>query len=51
MAQIVSKLNLNKTPSTVESNSLVFSKNIPAKYKGYMEDFKAMFSKVTVTEF
>ena len=28
MAQIVSKLNLNKTPSTVESNSLVFSKNI-----------------------
>lgn len=28
MAQIVSKLNLNKTPSIVESNSLVFSKNI-----------------------
>ena len=28
MAQIVPKLNLNKTPSTVESNSLVFAKNI-----------------------
>ena len=28
MANIVTKLNLNKTPSTVESNSLVFSKNI-----------------------
>ncbi len=28
MAQIVSKLNLNKTPSLVESNSLIFAKNI-----------------------
>lgn len=28
MAQIVPKLNLNKTPSIVESNSLVFAKNI-----------------------
>lgn len=28
MAQIVPKLNLNKTPSIVESNSLIFAKNI-----------------------
>lgn len=28
MAQIVPKLNLNKTPSIVENNSLVFAKNI-----------------------
>lgn len=28
MAQIVPKLNLNKTPSLVESNSLIFAKNI-----------------------
>lgn len=28
MAQIIPKLNLNKTPSIVESNSLVFAKNI-----------------------
>lgn len=28
MAQIVPKLNLNKTPSIVDSNSLVFAKNI-----------------------
>lgn len=28
MAQIVSKLNLNKTPNLVESNSLIFAKNI-----------------------
>lgn len=28
MANIVSKLNLNKTPSLVESNSLIFAKNI-----------------------
>lgn len=28
MAQIVPKLNLNKTPTKVESNSLVFAKNI-----------------------
>lgn len=28
MPQIVSKLNLNKTPSVVENNSLVFAKNI-----------------------
>ena len=28
MAQIIPKLNLNKTPSIIESNSLVFAKNI-----------------------
>lgn len=28
MAQIVSKLNLNKTPTVVEPNSLIFAKNI-----------------------
>lgn len=28
MAQIIPKLNLNKTPSLVESNSLIFAKNI-----------------------
>ena len=28
MAKIVSKLNLNKTPSIVENNSLIFAKNI-----------------------
>lgn len=28
MAQIVPKLNLNKTPSVVENNSLIFAKNI-----------------------
>ena len=28
MAQIVPKLNLNKTPAFVESNSLIFAKNI-----------------------
>ena len=28
MAQIVPKLNLNKTPALVESNSLIFAKNI-----------------------
>lgn len=28
MAQIIPKLNLNKTPSVIESNSLVFAKNI-----------------------
>ena len=28
MAQIVPKLNLNKTPALVENNSLVFAKNI-----------------------
>ena len=28
MAQIIPKLNLNKTPALVESNSLIFAKNI-----------------------
>lgn len=34
MAQIVSKLNLNKTPSIVENNSLVFAKNIRVEVDG-----------------
>ena len=28
MARIISKLNLNKTPQLVESNSMIFAKNI-----------------------
>ena len=28
MAQIIPKLNLNKTPALVENNSLIFAKNI-----------------------
>ena len=28
MSRIVSKLNLNKTPQLVESNSMIFAKNI-----------------------
>ena len=34
MAQIVSKLNLNKTPSIVENNSLIFAKNIRVEVDG-----------------
>ena len=34
MAQIVPKLNLNKTPSLVENHSLVFAKNIRADIDG-----------------
>lgn len=44
-------LVLHQDGDDADYTVLVFSKNIPAKYKGYMEDFKAMFSKVTVTEF
>ncbi len=34
MPQIVSKLNLNKTPSIVENNSLIFAKNIRVDIDG-----------------
>ena len=44
-------LVLHQDGDDADYTVLVFSKNIPAKYKGYMDDFKAMFSKNTVTEF
>ena len=44
-------LVLHQDGDDADYTVLVFSKNIPAKYKGYMDDFKAMFSKITVAEF
>ena len=44
-------LVLHQDGDDADFTVLVFSKNIPAKYKGYMDDFKAMFSKITVAEF
>ena len=44
-------LVLHQDGDDADYTVLVFSKNIPAKYKGYMDDFKAMLSKITVAEF
>ena len=44
-------LVLHQDGDDADFTVLVFSKNIPAKYNKYMDDFKAMFSNVTVAEF
>lgn len=44
-------LVLHQDGDDADFTVLVFSENIPAKYKGYMDDFKEMFSKITVAEF
>lgn len=43
MANIVSKLNLNKTPSLVESNSLIFAKNIRLDVDGSLHKDYGVF--------